>query len=458
MSEWVGPEGATDAVTVERVSSALGAAERLMLRRYDLAVWDLPAAEGRGVELLREIRARGDGTRFVLVSDGHARARIEPRLEMLGRARLAIRSYSSTPESREARSEEPRSLARNADRAPVMLWRTDAEGLFTHFNLRWCEFTGRSEDKERGLGWLDSVHREDAARWRRNFTQALESRREFQIDLRLRPEGGGLRWLRFHGRPRAAPDGSFAGFLGASFDVTDLKRSRTEAVVAGGEVSSAAIAGEPEGNLDRGLEEILYAACHDLDEPLRTLQHDIETLQGAHRARALASVLGIRTLLRDLLECAHISGEGEPLADCDLSDSLRWALENLRGLIEETGARVSFDALPVARADPTQIARVFQNLIGNALRFRRSFPVRIHVGVVQTPDEWRFWVQDNGQGVPADQHERIFDPFRRLAGGKPGGRGLGLTICRRILDRHGGRIWLESELGRGSTFFFALPR
>jgi signal transduction histidine kinase len=149
---------------------------------------------------------------------------------------------------------------------------------------------------------------------------------------------------------------------------------------------------------------------------------------------------------------------GEPLEPTDVTGPLEWALANLRGPMEEARAQFTYDSLPIVRADGTQLAQVLQNLIGNAIKFRRDVTTVIHLGVAQTPDEWRFWVQDNGIGIDLAFHDAVFEPFRRLRTSGDGGQGIGLTICKRILERHGGRIWVESELGKGSTFFFTLPK
>jgi light-regulated signal transduction histidine kinase (bacteriophytochrome) len=126
--------------------------------------------------------------------------------------------------------------------------------------------------------------------------------------------------------------------------------------------------------------------------------------------------------------------------------------------IEENNARVTHDELPIVMADETQLVQVFQNLIGNAIKFHSEEAPHIHVSAEKNKKEWIFSVRDNGKGIDPQYHDRIFVIFQRLQGkGEYPGTGIGLAICKRIIERHGGRIWVESEPGKGSTFYFTLP-
>ena len=138
--------------------------------------------------------------------------------------------------------------------------------------------------------------------------------------------------------------------------------------------------------------------------------------------------------------------------------ALAEALANLQLAVKESQAVVTQDPMPTVRGDPSQIARLFQNLIGNALKFRGDSPPRVHVGVTRLNDGWQFAVRDNGIGIAPEFFDRIFVIFQRLHTQKQyPGTGLGLAICKRIVERHGGRIWVESAPGRGTTFHFTLP-
>jgi light-regulated signal transduction histidine kinase (bacteriophytochrome) len=165
------------------------------------------------------------------------------------------------------------------------------------------------------------------------------------------------------------------------------------------------------------------------------------------------------TLIRDLLAYSRVSTRTEELSPTSSQEALDFALKNLGSAIDQSGAAVTHDPLPVVRADKTQLTQVFQNVVGNALKFRDpDRPPRIHVAVRQEQGKWLFSVADNGVGFEQQYEEKMFVIFQRLHGrGNYPGTGIGLAICRRIIERHGGRIWARGEPGKGSTFFFTLP-
>jgi signal transduction histidine kinase len=167
-----------------------------------------------------------------------------------------------------------------------------------------------------------------------------------------------------------------------------------------------------------------------------------------------------RTLIRDLLEYSR-AGRGDlRLEEVATAEAVDRALEALAGPIEAKGAHLSVGALPVVRADRASVVRVFQNLIGNAVKFTDERAPEVGIGAERDADAdaWRFWVRDNGIGMDPQDTERIFQPFRRLHGEEAyAGSGIGLAICERIVRQHGGRIWAESRPGEGSVFSFTLP-
>jgi light-regulated signal transduction histidine kinase (bacteriophytochrome) len=136
---------------------------------------------------------------------------------------------------------------------------------------------------------------------------------------------------------------------------------------------------------------------------------------------------------------------------------LQWAIMNVDQLAKESGARITYDPLPMVDADQTQLSQVFQNLLGNAIKYRSEETPMIHVSAHRVDDRYEFAVADNGIGIPAEHHERIFGVFKRLHGKEVPGTGIGLAICRKIIESHGGSIWVESETGAGATIKFTLP-
>jgi signal transduction histidine kinase len=221
---------------------------------------------------------------------------------------------------------------------------------------------------------------------------------------------------------------------------------------------------------NRDLEQFAYLASHDLQEPLRMVASFTQLLARRYEGRldadaddfirfALDGAVRMQQLIQDLLEYARL-GKAEPapaLVDC--ADALQAALGNLRATLEESGAIVTYGDLPTVRGVSSQLVQLLQNLIANAVRFRSAAPPEIHIEARLVDDEWRFSVRDNGIGIDPQYAERIFLPFERLhSRADYPGTGIGLAICKRIVERHGGHLGVESAPGRGSTFFFTLPR
>jgi light-regulated signal transduction histidine kinase (bacteriophytochrome) len=167
----------------------------------------------------------------------------------------------------------------------------------------------------------------------------------------------------------------------------------------------------------------------------------------------------MKQLIEDLLAYSRVGTKGKDFKPVEVEGALRRATTNLRAAIGEAGASVSHDPLPTVPADETQLAQLFQNLIGNALKFRSAAVPRVHVSVFEKPLEWEFGVRDNGIGIEAQYFERIFLVFQRLHNtGEYPGTGIGLAICKKVVERHGGRIWVDSKPGAGSVFHFTLPK
>jgi light-regulated signal transduction histidine kinase (bacteriophytochrome) len=217
------------------------------------------------------------------------------------------------------------------------------------------------------------------------------------------------------------------------------------------------------------LEQFAHVVSHDLQEPLHTLTGFLELLAEEHLdqldddgklyvEKARGGAERMRQLVRDLLQYARVSTRAEPFDRVDCDAALATALEHLAPVIEETGAEVIADPLPVVDADQFQLVQVFENLIGNAVKFRGDAPPQIRVTAEQRENDWVFSVQDDGIGIDPRYAIHVFTIFQRLHGrDEYGGTGIGLAICKKIVERHGGRIWVESELGKGSTFAFTLP-
>jgi signal transduction histidine kinase len=249
------------------------------------------------------------------------------------------------------------------------------------------------------------------------------------------------------------------GDLGRAFNTmaASLEHSRDEVVARTAELERS----------NRELDQFAAVTSHDLKEPLQTVTVFAGLLNRDYRDQLdetgrtfldsiLASTERMRALIRDLLEFSRV-GHGELQCEPVPADELlERARENLAGHIAEKSATLIVDPLPTVEVDPPQLCQVFQNLLSNAIKFSDEEVPEVRVSATAVDSTWQFAVRDNGIGIDPVHAERIFKPFARLGGGKEG-TGIGLAICQRIVEHHGGRIWVEGEPGAGSTFFFTIP-
>jgi chemotaxis family two-component system sensor kinase Cph1 len=217
------------------------------------------------------------------------------------------------------------------------------------------------------------------------------------------------------------------------------------------------------------LKKFAYVASHDLQEPLNQVANYVQLLEMRYRDEldedatefitfAVEGVSLMQTLIDDVLAYSKVDMQGIEFQMTGVEKALEQSLANLRGRIRESGAIITYDSLPTVMADSTQLMQLFQNLIGNAIKFRSHQTPEIHVGVQRQEDAWLFSVKDNGIGIDPRFAERIFVIFQRLhTRDEYPGTGMGLAICKKIVECHRGRIWVESELGQGATFYFTMP-
>jgi PAS domain S-box-containing protein len=218
------------------------------------------------------------------------------------------------------------------------------------------------------------------------------------------------------------------------------------------------------------LQQFAYVSSHDLQEPLRMVSSYTQLLAKRYKGRldsdadefiafAVDGCNRMQGLIQDLLAYSRAGTSERELRKVPSENALQKALTNLRIMIKQSGAVVTHDALPTVRADETQLTQVFQNLVGNAIKYRRAEDPRVHVSAARNDgNEWTFSVGDNGLGIDPQYFERIFILFQRLHGRDEfEGTGIGLAICKKIVERQGGKIWVESQPEKGSTFYFALP-
>ena len=217
------------------------------------------------------------------------------------------------------------------------------------------------------------------------------------------------------------------------------------------------------------LQQFAYIVSHDLDEPLRMVASYVQLLAERYQGKldadadefiryAVEGVRRLQALIKDLLTYTRVGGKAQEFTAVDCETLLQDTLGNLQLAIKESSVAVTHDPLPTVRSEGKQLGLVFQNLIGNALKFRSTAPLRIHISARQDGRQWIFSVCDNGIGIDPRHAARIFEVFQRLhTRSEYPGTGIGLAVCKKIVERHGGRIWVESERGKGATFLFTLP-
>lgn len=281
---------------------------------------------------------------------------------------------------------------------------------------------------------------------------------EIQDELEIVRDDG----IRYHifgnAKPLFDETGAVRRVFAAFVNVSDRKRAE-RALYQSMEALSKA---------NSELQQFAYAASHDLQEPLRTMSSYAQLLErryggdkeaSEYTAFIVEGVSRMHMLISDLLTYSRVGAASElKSTSFELGNALQWALLNLDHSMREHKATVTFDDLPEVIANESQMTQLFQNLLSNSLKYKGAFPPLIHVGVESSPDEWVISVRDNGEGIKPEYADHIFGVFKRLHGREVTGTGIGLAICRKIVENHGGRIWAESDGKNGSNFRFTLPK
>jgi light-regulated signal transduction histidine kinase (bacteriophytochrome) len=309
------------------------------------------------------------------------------------------------------------------------------------------------------------IHPDDREEVIARSKDAVERGVPYEFEYRVLRTNGTVRWVTAKGRIERSPDGANLASLGVVMDITERKQAQ--------EVLKNRLMQERQAEelmrSNAELQQFAYVAAHDLQEPLRMVASYTQLLAQRYKghldadaddfiAFAVDGAHRMQALIADLLAYCRVETTGRQFQETSSGDALKQALHNLQGTIEGSGGVVTMDPLPVVVGDEAQLIQLFQNVVGNAIKYRGTEPPRVHVTASRKAGEWVFMVRDNGIGIDPQYFEKIFVMFQRLhRRDEYSGTGIGLSLCKKIVERHDGRIWVESSPGIGSTFFIALP-
>lgn len=394
----------------------------------------------------------GRGTISISAAFIHMSRTGRPRFSYIAEDITARKKIEEELERNQARLRESEARFRGlVEAAPSVLFITEREGLNEFVSPAWMRVTGLTQEESSGWGWISAVHAEDADEARDRWMQSVATGQPFETEFRLRGQDGVYHWFISRAIPICDEEGRIVKWFGSATDIENQKRTELALRLANDDLNRFA-----------------FVAAHDLREPLRNIGAYSEMLVAQFQARnetkaARAQAViqdGVERmdhLLADLLEYSQVTNMDAREETVDCNTALRKALENLRQTMEEAKASVSSGSLPEIPGHETQVVRIFQNLIGNGIKYRGSNSPRVSIAVARDDGQWVFRVRDNGMGIDPAFRDHIFGMFKRLHGREVPGTGIGLAICAKIIESRGGRIWVESQPGEGSEFLFTWP-
>jgi len=332
------------------------------------------------------------------------------------------------------------------------------EGKITDLNKATELVTGFSREQLLGRDFSDYFTEPEKAResYHEVFTKGFVK----DYPLAVRHTSGEVTYVQYNATVYKNEAGEVQGVFAAARDITKLKRTE--------EKLKQTLNGLERSNKE--LEQFAFIVSHDLQEPLRMVASFTQLLEESYKGKLdkdadefiyyiVDGTTRMQRMIEDVLMYSRVGTRGKPFEPTDCEKVLDQGVTNLKVAIEENDATVTHDSLPTIMADASQMVELIQNLIGNAIKFRKKEdPPHVHVSAEKKDNEWVFSVRDNGIGIAPEFFGRLFNIFQRLHGREEyPGTGIGLAICKKIVERHGGRIWVESEPGKGSTFYFTIP-
>ncbi len=362
----------------------------------------------------------------------------------------------------EALRESERRLYLAIASSPIPIMIHDEEDRVLQLSTGWTKLSGYTlEDIPTLADWTELAYGERSGTGKKYIDELFSiSETVYNGEWQVKAKNGETRVWDFQTTPLGRVSRGSRVLLSMATDITDRKRAEDERRRFTEELERS----------NEDLQQFAYVASHDLQEPLRMITSYLQLIARRYKDKldadaddfigfAVDGASRLQTLISGLLEFSRVKTHGSTFEQVDVKEVLETILANLKLKIDEFGAGIVYDDMPVISADRSQITRLFQNLVQNAIKFKREgTPPRIRISAEKKGEEHVFCVEDNGIGIEAQYFERIFTIFQRLHTREEfPGTGIGLSICKRIVERHGGRIWVESEYGEGSSFYFSIP-
>ena len=343
------------------------------------------------------------------------------------------------------------------DNSTAVIYVKDTRGRYILLNRWFNSLFNLNRDSVIGKTDYDRFPKEIADTFRANDLKVLEAKTPMEFD-EVVPQKDGLHTYISSKFPLFDTTGVPYAICGISTDITERKRMEEELKRHTRELKKS----------NKELQHFAYIASHDLQEPLRMISSYLQLIETRYKGRldadadefiayAVDGANRLQNMINGILAYSRVETHGKSFEPADCEVVLEHALANLKIAIEESNAVITHDSLPTVMADDSQLVSVFQNLIGNAIKFHGTELPRIYISAKREENEWVFSVRDNGIGINPKHTDRLFTIFRRFHGRKYPGVGIGLSVCKRIVEHHNGRIWVESETGKGSTFYFTIP-
>ncbi len=463
--------GEFDDLNLESVGTAVEFAGALAAGRFGMVVTEARFSWGSGLEVVRLVReARPDCPVILLTAETGEELWSETlRLGVDGyiakssdgfvRLPSVVRSVFFRTRRRAMSTARDAPYRRLVESLPVGVFSATLDGEILEANPAFAALLGLFDPEEAAWSSFPGVFADPAAAetWR---AQMASARYVGNLETRLQRADGSLVWARVSSWVVKDPHSGSRQIQGviAGTDAHHAVRQELEERIEGLERSNDE------------LEKFAYVVSHDLQQPLSVVSSYLELLADSCREnlsdteesyldRAAGSAHRVQEMVDAVLSYARVDSRGQQFTSVDLTDVFEEVKGGLWKEITCARAEITNDPLPVIEGDPSQIPALLQNLLSNALKFADKIPARVHLGVKERDDEWQISFRDEGIGLDPAHFERVFVMFQRLHTEKEfPGSGIGLAICKRIVERHGGRIWVESEPGRGAAFYFTIPK